>query len=110
MKIDISSYESLNKAEADILQRLRELQYALSVVQTISLGHHLRLGLITTEELLNKAADISLSAAHVRLKPGDMDLITGLVVKTEDEQLKTFLEGLPAPGKELPIAVLKDRS
>ncbi len=103
--IDISSYESLNNAKTEILQRIRELQYALAAVETISLGHHLRMGLITTEEMLNKTADISLRAVEFRLKPGDRDLITGLVVQTDEKLTQNLDNSFTA----MPIAALKDR-
>jgi hypothetical protein len=85
-KFDITSLEGLNKANADLRKQIREARFALSALELASTVSCLEQGLVTTVEMMNKAVDIAMrSLDNERLLPGDIDLITGQVIPTDQE-------------------------
>ncbi len=86
IKIDITTMEGLNKAHANLLQQIREARYALAAIELVSAVKSLELGLVTTPELIAHCVSVTFPAVTLeKLRPGDTDLITGLVVPTKEE-------------------------
>lgn len=81
MNHDLSSIPGLEAAQQAFTRIKREAQHALAITEIQLCLHQYMSGLVTGTELLNKIATTALEAS--RLCPGDMDLITGVVVLAE---------------------------
>lgn len=76
---DISTAEERNKSAKNAAQQIRELQHALAGIEMIDTAMQLHMGLLMTQEALDKVAD--LLAKLPPLQPGDLDMLCGLRLK-----------------------------
>lgn len=94
-KLETPSDRSLALREvSDLIKetecRLRELQHARAGLEGIEVAAQVLSGMLTTEEFLNKVVDLRMKLTPLQV--GDMDYMTGLVVKSQAQLDAEFEE------------------
>lgn len=74
---------TINKLLLDAERSIRELQQARAGIEGLMVAAQMQSGMVTTSEFLNKVCDIAMHTKPMQV--GDMDYLTGLVVKTPEE-------------------------
>jgi chromosome condensin MukBEF complex kleisin-like MukF subunit len=77
-----SALVSLNALLKETEGRLRELQHARAGIEGIEVAAQMLSGVVTTEEFLDKCVDLRVNLTPLTV--GDMDYMTGLVVKSPE--------------------------